>query len=314
MEDFKQDVDKGLSSDPKTLPSKYFYDEKGDALFVKIMHMPEYYLTRAEMEIFKTKSGDIISELGLKKDSYFELIEMGAGDGTKTKELLAELDKQGYQFDYLPIDISPFALDGLEKMLAKDLPNVSVKIQAGDYFNILESLKDSPNPKVVLFLGSNIGNMKDSIASRFLYDLGANLKKGDKLLLGVDLIKSEEIVLPAYNDNKGITREFNLNLLRRINRELGADFSVDDFCHAPEYTEEEGIAKSFLQSKKAQVVTIRSLGKSYSFEEGERIHTEISRKYSDDVLQKIIAPTDFVISGCLTDSKSYFADYILTRE
>jgi len=310
---FKKEVKEGLENNPRTLPSKYFYNKIGDALFVEIMNLPEYYLTRSEFDIFQNKTQELITDLQLNSDTYFELIELGAGDGLKTKELLKVLDNQHFKFDYFPIDISTNALNLLEEDLSKVLPNVSVKTQQGDYFKVLASLKVSNKPKVILFLGSNIGNMNDEKAAQFIYNLGANLKTGDKLLLGVDLIKSEEIVLPAYNDSKGITAKFNLNLLERINQELGGDFNLKQFKHQPEYNENEGIAKSFIVSTTQQTVNIKSIGASYHFEAGEKIHTEISRKYNDALIEKIIANTDFVLDTKIMDSKAYFADYILTR-
>lgn len=313
IETFKKDVDQGLKASTKTLPSKYFYNKKGDALFVEIMKLPEYYLTRCELDIFENKTQELIDGLDIQPETYFELIELGAGDGTKTKKLLASLANQNYAFDYLPIDISANALDLLEKDLCKELPKVSVQTQQGDYFEVLASLKKSKKPKVVLFLGSNIGNMTDDLAAEFIYNLGANLQAGDKLLLGVDLIKANDIVLPAYNDSKEITAKFNLNLLDRINHELGGNFNQEQFKHQPEYDESEGIAKSFIVSTTHQTVEIKALGKSYHFTEGEKIHTEISRKYNDDLLQKIIQNTDFSLETKILDSKGYFADYILKR-
>jgi dimethylhistidine N-methyltransferase len=313
IETFKKDIDKGLSSSPKTLPSKYFYDEVGDDLFVKIMHSDEYYLTRAELDIFKNQTQQIITDLELDKNAYFELIELGAGDGLKTKELLKLLDQENYKFDYLPVDISQNALDNLEISVNKEMPTISIKTKQGDYFEVLESLKSTKTPKVVLFLGSTIGNMRDGIASGFIYNLGSYLNKNDKLLLGVDLIKSNEIVKPAYNDSKGYTREFNMNLLTRINNELEADFNLDNFSHQPEYEESEGIAKSFIVSGVEQTVNIKKINKTFHFEKGEKIATEISRKYNDQIIQNLIKDTSFYISAKLTDSKNYFSNYILNR-
>jgi L-histidine Nalpha-methyltransferase len=313
IDTFKKDVYKGLSGQPKTLPSKYFYDKIGDALFVDIMNLPEYYLTSSEFDIFKNKTQDLIDAFGIKPDSYFELIELGAGDGFKTKELLKALDSQAYNFDYFPIDISSNALDLLEQDLEKEIPNLSVKTQQGDYFEVLASLKESKKPKVILFLGSNIGNMNDDMAADFVYNLGTNLQAGDKLLLGVDLIKSKNVVLPAYNDKQGITAKFNLNLLDRINNELGGNFNTNNFKHLPEYTEEEGIAKSFMVSTVNQTVEIKALGQTFEFEAGEKIHTEISRKYNDELIKKIIWDTDFKLETKIMDNKAYFADYILKR-
>ncbi len=310
---FKKDVELGLSDSPKTLPSKYFYDKKGDELFVQIMNMPEYYLSRTELEIFKEQSQEIINALELDPNQYFELIELGAGDGTKTKELLKILDKNNYNFDYIPIDISQNALDKLEQNLNKELPNVSVEKKQGDYFEMLATLHETQRPKVVLFLGSNIGNMSDELATDFIYKLGANLRSNDKLFLGVDLIKSAEIVLPAYSDAAGITKAFNLNLLTRINKELDGNFNIDTFSHQAKYSEDDGIALSFLVSIEEQKVTLNASEKIFHFAKGEKIHTEISRKYNDEIINDILKDTDFQIQNKLTDSKDYFANYILNR-
>jgi L-histidine Nalpha-methyltransferase len=250
----------------------------------------------------------------LKKEIFFELIELGAGDGTKTKELLNYLISNGFQFDYRPLDISQNALNGLKSALNEEIPALSVQLLCGDYFEVLTSLKSSKHPKVVLFLGSNIGNMLDARATEFMKQLSESLSLNDAVFLGVDVIKSREIVLPAYNDAQGITAAFNLNLLRRINRELGGNFDVESFEHCPEYTEEEGIAKSALRSKKEQVVHIQALNQDFHFAEGEQIHTEVSRKYNDAVLSEILAQSQFRMAGKLVDSKNYFADYVLVKE
>ncbi len=310
---FKKDIDQGLTATPKTLPSKYFYNKKGDALFVEIMNLPEYYLTRCELDIFKNKTQELIDSFGVKPDAYFELIELGAGDGTKTKHLLQSLATQHYDFDYFPIDISSNALHLLKNDLHQELPDVSVQTQQGDYFEVLATLKESHKPKVVLFMGSNIGNMTDDLAHQFMLKLSNNLRPGDKLLLGVDLIKPQDIVLPAYNDSKGITAQFNLNLLDRINKKLGGNFDLNQFKHQPEYNDQEGIAKSFILSTADQTVTIKEIGKTYHFKEGEKIHTEISRKYNDALIESIIRDTSFIVGTKLLDSKAYFADYILKR-
>ena len=308
---FKKEVLEGLSKSQKTLPSKYFYDQTGDALFVKIMNMPEYYLTRSELDIFTNKTAALIDSFGVQQDTYFELIELGAGDGLKTKALLKELLAKKYNFDYFPIDISSNALNLLEENLQEEIPDLSVKTQAGDYFEVLGSLNKSKHPKVILFLGSNIGNMRDEQAANFLKDLSAVMQKGDKMLLGVDLKKPREIVLPAYNDKQGITAAFNLNILHRINNELGGDFNVEQFKHSPEYDEEEGIAKSYIESTADQTVTIKALDSTFHFAKNEKIHTEISRKYNDAILEKIVQKSKFEVEQKVMDSKAYFADYIL---
>lgn len=312
-ETFKTDVEIGLSKSAKTLPSKYLYDINGDALFVEIMNLPEYYVTRCELDIFQNKTEQLVDSLNLDPNSYLELIELGAGDGLKTKELLRYLDLKNYKFDYFPIDISSNALQLLKQDLNKELPTVTVKTQQGDYFEVLTSLKQSKKPKVILFLGSNIGNMNDETATQFMQQLSATLQTGDKLILGADLIKSREIVLPAYSDEKGITAKFNLNLLTRINQELNGNFELTHFKHLAEYDETEGIAKSFLVSTIAQKVELKALGKIVEFEAGEKIQTEISRKYNDLLIQKIIEKSNFTQLNKITDSKNFFADYLFER-
>lgn len=313
IEKFKIEVDQGLSKTPKQLPSKYFYDEKGDALFVEIMKLPEYYLTRAEHDIFKNRTEDLIRLLGFDSNEFLELIELGAGDGTKTIELLNALCEHDYPFEYCPIDFSQNALRLLETDLKRKCPKLQIKPLRGEYFEVLKNFNGSNHRKVVLFLGSNIGNLRDDRASAFLHELDKTLNVGDRLLLGVDLMKSEDIVLPAYNDANGVTREFNLNLLRRINRELEADFNLEGFEHKPEYDEHTGIAASYLESKYKQRVQINGMG-VYSFEKGERILTEISRKYNDDILAQILQPTRFKILDKILDKDNLFADYILEIE
>jgi dimethylhistidine N-methyltransferase len=312
QQQFKKDILDGLNKEPqKKLSSKYFYDAKGDELFVKIMALPEYYLTRAEMDIFQNKTKELINALHLEKGEKYDIIELGAGDGTKTIHLLKELQLQQYNFEYYPVDISLNALQGLEKMLSSALPGLTVKPMHLEYFQSLSLLKQDGNKKIILFLGSNIGNMSDEEATEFIYQLGANMYAGDKLVLGVDLIKPKEIILPAYNDSQGITSAFNLNLLSRINNELGGDFDLEDFEHYPVYDESDGIAKSFLRSRKKQTVTVS--GHTFFFDEGELIHTEISRKYNDNIIKKVLSKTDITWEEKITDTNNLFADYILIR-
>lgn len=313
LDQFKTEVIEGLSKkQQKTLPSKYFYDKKGDELFVQIMALPEYYLTRAEMEIFQVKTKDLINALGLSKDKKYDIVELGAGDGTKTIHLLRELIKQNFDFEYLPVDISRNALQGIEKFIKRELPSLVVKSNHNDYFNALQDLKQNGRTKIILFLGSNIGNLTDELATEFIYQLGENLHNGDKIILGVDLKKSKDIVLPAYNDSKGITAQFNINLLDRINAELGANFVINQFVHAPVYDEINGIAVSYLKSLTDQKVVIGEL--TFNFQKDELIHTEVSRKYDDEVLKKILSKTDIRWENKILDSNQLFADYILEKK
>ncbi|MFH6967969.1 L-histidine N(alpha)-methyltransferase [Flavobacterium sp. FlaQc-28] len=312
LEQFKKEVIEGLSKiTQKTLPSKYFYDKKGDGLFVKITRLPEYYLTRAEMEIFQEKTSEIMAALELDNGKKYSVVELGAGDGSKTVHLLRELIKRNYDFEYLPVDISSNALDGIKNFLSTELPTLVVKPSHNEYFKALENLKQDGTIKIILFLGSNIGNLMDDQATEFIYQLGSSLYKGDKIILGVDLKKAKEIILPAYDDNQGITAEFNLNLLDRINKELGSDFIRANFIHAPVYDEEEGIAKSYIKSLVKQSVILEN--HEFNFEKDELIHTEVSRKYDDQVVKQILSRTDITWEHKITDDNNLFADYILQR-
>jgi len=305
--EFAKDVDLGLSAQQKNLSSKYFYDEIGDQIFVKIMNMPEYYLTNSEYEILSEQSKDIVCSMDVD-NIEFELIELGAGNGTKTIELLSEMKE--LDFVYKPIDISSHAISNIQKRLKSELPWLKVEGKQGEYFQVLKTLRNQKR-KIILFLGSNIGNLLDKHSKKFINQLSAVLNKGDKLILGVDRKKSKSIVLPAYNDAQGFSRDFNLNLLRRINKELHADFDLNKFQHAPEYDEGKGIAYSYLRSTCEQSVNIKKIGKVFHFKDGEKIHTEISRKYDDDVIRDITAESNFKIEKIFSDKRNYFSDYLL---
>ena len=308
-EEFAQDVKQGLSSTHKRLSSKYFYDEIGDQIFVKIMGMPEYYLTNSEYEILSLQSDDIRKHFDIE-DQEFDLYELGAGDGTKTIELLKRL--KGCDFTYKPIDISLHAIETLKERLNNELKWLKFDGRLGEYFKVLNSMEGSKK-KIILFLGSNIGNLMDDQSREFIRNLSAVMNAGDKLLLGVDLKKDKEIILPAYDDAQGYSRDFNLNLLRRINKELGADFDLEKFIHQPFYDEEEGIAYSYLESLEEQVVSIKKLNMRFTFGEGERIHTEISRKYDDQVIEGIIHHSGLKIEKVFSDSRNYFSDYLISK-
>ncbi|MBT4930795.1 MAG: L-histidine N(alpha)-methyltransferase [Flavobacteriales bacterium] len=307
--EFADDVHSGLTSSQKSLNSRWFYDERGDQIFVDIMNMPEYYLTNCEHEIFCDQTEKLIQVLDID-ETHFDLYELGAGDGTKTMELLRAIN--GADFTYHPIDISFHAIHNLEQRVQNELPEVDVRGIQDDYFSALGKMQ-SDNRKVILFMGSNIGNMDDEKAHKFMCKLSETMSRGDVLLLGVDLMKPGHIVLPAYNDASGHTAAFNLNLLERINRELDGNFDLDKFIHRPVYEEDTGFAKSFLQSKEKQTVRIEALDLSVDFEERETIFMEISRKYNDSILRGVIQDTGLQITNKLTDSKGYFADYILKK-
>ncbi len=262
---------------PKKLSSKYFYDEKGDKLFQAIMKMDEYYLTNAEYEIFSLQKSQILEPI-LANKKPFQLIEFGAGNGLKTKLLLEFLVEIKADFEYIPIDISRHVLEELQSDLKTKWPNLICKPKTNTYFEAINDL-GSDKTKLVLFVGSNIGNFNLLEAQSFISEVNDNLNSGDYFLIGVDLKKDPELILNAYNDKGGITKAFNLNLLDRINRELDGNFRTENFSHFPTYDPISGETKSFLISKTKQDVQLKKLNKTIEFDYAEPIFMEISKKY-----------------------------------
>ncbi|HMQ50278.1 MAG TPA: L-histidine N(alpha)-methyltransferase [Saprospiraceae bacterium] len=308
---FAQDVQTGLSQNPKKLSSRYFYDAEGDRLFQQIMAMPSYYLTGSEMAIFQQQKSAILEAFGRNP---FHLIELGAGDGTKTKVLLRYFQEQGIPFNYCPIDISKNVLLELENMLQSEVPGLSVKSQHGDYFKVLGDLKkQSKYRNIVLFLGSNIGNFFPAEANHFLLLLRENLNPGDLVLIGFDLKKNPQTILDAYNDETGITAAFNLNLIARINRELDADFKLHQFKHWESYNPVTGEARSFLVSTMPQKVNIQSLQTTFHFQAWEAIEVELSKKYSLHEIESLAVQNGFQVKQHFFDPKAYFVDTLWVR-
>ncbi len=302
------DTLKGLSSTPKFLLSKYFYDDTGSAIFQDIMKMPEYYLSNCEEEIF-TQQKESIARSFSKGDASFSLVELGSGDGHKTKILLRHLAELNIRFQYIPLDISKKANDDLLATLTREIPGIEVYPRTGDYFNQLKELNGFASKyKVILFLGSNIGNFSEAETGRFLRQLSNFMNIGDKLLIGFDLKKSPGIVMDAYNDPHGYTRRFNLNLLVRLNRELGADFDVDRFDQYTEYNPETGEVRSFLISKVSQHVHFEALNQTFCFNQWEPVFMERSRKYDFKTISKLADDNGFRIEHNFSDSRNYFVD------
>lgn len=306
-----EEVRTGLQRTPKRLSSRFFYDAEGSRIFQRIMHTPEYYLTRSEYEILDTHKTELLYLFtsGAGAGESFELVELGAGDGLKTKILLGFLHEQGVDFTYAPVDISVDALAGLTADLRRQWPDLRLNPQHDDYFRALERLSTESNArKVVLFLGSNVGNFTSDEAVDFYQQLHDRLRPGDLVLTGFDLQKHPAVIHAAYNDRQGLTRAFNLNLLRRINRELGANFDLSTFDHYEVYNPETGEARSYLVSQKAQTVRIGALDTNVPFSYGEIIHTEISRKFTPAQIEQLAERTGFAVAGWFTDCKGYFAD------
>jgi dimethylhistidine N-methyltransferase len=308
-EQFAADVWEGLTARNKHLSSKYFYNQKGDELFQQIMELDEYYLTRSEYEILETHK-DQIHQL-CSADGKFRLIELGAGDGLKTKVLLRYFLEQGSEFEYIPVDISSNALKILERSLKEELPSLNISPVCGDYFQVLKELREDREEKnIILFLGSNIGNFSEFDRNSFLSSMSDNLKSRDLVLVGFDLKKDPELIRNAYDDKKGVTREFNLNLLQRMNDELGADFDLRQFIHYPTYNPVSGKAESHLVSAAKQSVTITQLNKVIEFDEWEPIHLEISRKFSPRELMDMAEKHSFKTVSHLSDKGKNFIDVL----
>jgi L-histidine Nalpha-methyltransferase len=308
LSQFAQDVLTGLSSQPKSLSSKYFYDDEGSRLFQQIMDLPEYYLTRCEFEIFENQADDIFRSFA-NGSNAFDLIELGAGDGTKTAVLVSHFLERKADISYLPIDISQEALDALSAKFTTEFPTLKTETLQGDYLKILESLKDKgERRKVLLFLGSNIGNFNREQSVDFFRQLRAVMNDNDLLFVGFDLQKDPHIIIRAYDDSQGVTAEFNLNLLRRINRELAGNFDLDKWTHYAIYRPVECAARSFLVSCEQQSVHIEALNRTFDFEPWEAVFMEISQKYSLKHITELADESGFEIKQNFFDSKNYYCD------
>ncbi|WP_374948805.1 L-histidine N(alpha)-methyltransferase [Mucilaginibacter sp.] len=305
---FYNDVIAGLISTPKHLDSKYFYDANGDKLFQDLMNCPEYYPTNREMEIFTSQTQELAKAVIAGGDA-FDLIELGAGDATKSSHLLAHLIDNKADFTYLPIDISGNVISYLNITLPVTLPGIKITGLQGEYFEMLKKAASiSDNRKVVMFLGSNIGNMPVTDAEEFCRELRNNLSAGDMVLVGVDLKKNPKTVLAAYNDTDGITKKFNINLLDRINRELQGNFNTAQFDHYAMYDPETGACKSYLVSLAEQDVSIGQ--QTVSFKKDEYIYMEISQKYTVEQTNDMAELAGFKPLSHVFDSKGWFVDTI----
>jgi len=304
--EFLQDTLKGLTSNPKYLSSKYFYDERGSKIFQDIMRMPEYYLTDCELEIFKTQQQKILNDFTNGPEG-FDVLELGAGDGMKTKVLLKHFVNKKVRFTYSPVDISSTVINKLIKDLQKEIPDLHVEGLKGDYFKMISSFRDKISKrKIILFLGSNIGNFSLEDSLDFLIKLRKSMNKNDLLFIGFDLKKEDSLILDAYNDASGHTAAFNLNLLYRINTELDSNFDLDNFYHEEVYNAESGKAESFLISKVDQKVTVKKMEKIFFFAKGEKIFTEMSQKFDVSMIEELAEKSGFKIVRNYFDKRQYF--------
>jgi L-histidine Nalpha-methyltransferase len=308
---FLRDALAGLGSPRRSLPSQYFYDARGSRLFQWIGNLPGYYLTRVEREILDEQGGDILAPLLGRRCT---VVDLGAGDGHKSQLLLRRLVRSGAAVTYAPVDVSQAALEEAASRVRLDVPGVAVRAVRATYTRALRLLATTPElgTKLVLFLGSSIGNLEHAAAHAFLQGLRRVLQPGDHALVGFDLVKPLPLLRSAYDDPQGVTRAFNLNLLARMNRELGADFDLSAFRHVATWDPVRPAMESWLESTCHQQVR---LGRSLlTFSAGERIHTEISCKYSEAQITTFAAQAGFGEVGRYLDRRGWFVDALWRAE
>src|SRR6266702_1681386 len=297
--DFLSDVIAGLSSEPRTLPCKYFYDERGAALFQKICELPEYYITRTEIDILDRNRAQIASHLG----PNLELIGRGTGTGTKTRILIEALENPAV---YIPVDISQKQLRQSTAFFQKIFPDLEILPVCADYLQpvVLPSPHHKPARNVVYFPGSTIGNFEPDEAVQFLRRVASVCREKGGLLIGADLKKAREVIEAAYNDTAGVTAQFNLNLLARANRELGGDFDLQRWRHRAIYNSDAGRIEMYLISQIHQAVHIA--GHTFEFRSGEKIITEFSYKYAPEEFSALAGKAEFEFAQMWTDDARLF--------
>jgi|ERR1043165_2842922 dimethylhistidine N-methyltransferase len=302
------DVRAGLIAPRKTLPPKYFYDNLGSALFEAICYLPEYYVSRCEQEILQTHTDAIAEAFG----APIRLIELGSGTSRKTRILIQRLLQRQPKLDYVTVDIDADLINFAARQLMEQYPNLMVHPVAADFRRIDRVLPPGSGARdVVLFLGSTIGNLDPGEQDGLLRTIRGVLKAGDALFLGADLRKDKRILDPAYDDALGVTAAFNLNLLVRINAELGGHFELSKFRHRAFFNEAESRIEMHIVSTAAQRVRIDALDLEVAFADGETIHTENSYKFDDAALAALAERTGFTVARRWTDARHFFADVLL---
>jgi dimethylhistidine N-methyltransferase len=296
----------GLSTRPRRLPPWLFYDEAGSRLFERITELPEYYLTRTERGILAAHAAELIACAAEGKQ--LRIVELGAGSADKTRLLLAAAVAAQGRVLYEPVDVSSTALEAARERIEREIPGVTVAPRVMDYVHGLDlDGEGSEERRLVLYIGSSIGNFDPEDAARLLVRVREALRPGDGLLLGIDLAKDIPTLLAAYDDAAGVTAEFNLNLLARLNRELGANFNLRAFRHKAVWDAVHSRIEIYIESLSAQKVNVRALGLKVEFAPGERIHTENSYKYVPGQAERMLEKAGFAPAGCWTDPKSWFA-------
>ncbi|MGW4821287.1 L-histidine N(alpha)-methyltransferase [Streptomyces sp. NPDC004227] len=294
----RADVQKGLTSDPKTLPPKWFYDARGSELFEQITELPEYYPTRAEREILAGRAAEIADALPART-----LVELGSGSSEKTRHLIDALPRL---HTYVPVDVSDTALEQAGRALVAERPGLNVHALIADFTAGL-TLPHSPGPRLLAFLGGTIGNLLPGERAEFLASVRALLSPGDALLLGTDLVKAEDVLVRAYDDAAGVTAAFNKNVLSVVNRELGADFEPDAFDHVALWDTTNEWIEMRLRSRTAQTVKVPALDLAVHFAAGEELRTEVSAKFRKDRVSVELAAAGLELERWWTDGEKRFA-------
>ena len=309
LKDFANDLNEGLSLPLKSIPSRWLYDAEGSRLFTKITELPEYDLTRNETEILQKNADAIANCLVGQK---WRVVELGAGDGTKTEILLRAMLEAGIATEYWPIDISPAALDGLCARMSERLPALSCRAVVGDNLSGLNKIvSNRENERVlILDLGSSIGNRSREALQVSVAEVREFLREGDAALMGFDLVKDSKLMLAAYDDAAGVTRDFNLNLLTRMNRELVANFDLSKFRHEATWNPEIGGMESWLVSLEEQEVRISAIDRTFRFRKWEPIRTEISLKFNRDEIAQLAARNSYDVDSVYTDANENFVDVL----
>ncbi len=306
---FAEEISSSLNRDSKFIDPKFFYDKKGSDLFEKICSLPEYYPTRTEISILKKQQAELPSYI----DKNFRLVELGSGSSVKTRLILDILTKLQETTEYFPIDISEILTESSEELL-KDYDGLHITGLIDTYEGGLEFLKNFDDKKnLILFLGSSFGNFSPDDGSKFLQEINSTMKSGDLFLIGLDLVKDKQILESAYDDSQGVTAEFNLNILSRINDELDADFYLKNFSHHALYNEEEQRIEMYLKSLVNQSVIISKSGLLLNLEKDELIHTENSHKYRLSQIHELLDSTGFEIKHTWLDDNKHFSLTLVSK-
>jgi dimethylhistidine N-methyltransferase len=309
-DEFAGAVGRGLGAKPRSLPCRFFYDTAGSRLFERICELPEYYPTRTEEGILRAHAREIIESVG----EEVALAEFGSGDSRKTRILIEALLERQARLAYAPIDISIEYLEASARALLEQYRRLWLTAIGGEYLDAVRHLPRHTCPRLIVFLGGNIGNMQESQAVAFLALVRREMGDRDRLLVGYDRLKAPDILRAAYNDAAGITAAFNKNLLARINRELRGEFNLDAFAHDAPFVEAYARIEMHLVSLRDQTVRVAALGRSFGFSRHETIHTENSHKYEPEQFARLAAASGLIVTESWSDAHQWFSLALLARD